>query len=84
MDNRTLIRSGKARLVGWSRQLLYLGYSVLPRSVFWSADSNGRWDNLDVMCLNQLPASAMDKDLINSKKTKGPVSYTHLTLPTKA
>ena len=48
-DNRTLIRSGDAWLVGWSRSMLYSGFSILPRSVFWSADFNGRSDNLDVI-----------------------------------
>ena len=28
-----LIRSGEARLVGWSRQMLYSGFNILPRSV---------------------------------------------------
>ena len=51
-DNRTLIRSGEARLAGWSRSMLYLGFSILPRSVFWSADLNGRSDNTDVIRLN--------------------------------
>ena len=50
-DNRTLIRSGEARPVGWSRQMLYLGFNNLPRSVFWSAYLNARSDNLDVMPL---------------------------------
>ena len=50
-DNRTLIRSGEARLVGWSRSMLYSGFNVLPRSSFWSAYFNGRSDNLDVMSL---------------------------------
>ena len=50
-DNRSLIRSGEARLVGWSRQTLYPGFSILYRSVFWSANLNGRSDNLDVIPL---------------------------------
>ena len=49
VDNRSLIRSGEAWLVGWSRQMLYSGFNILPRSVFWSADFNGRSDNLDVI-----------------------------------
>ena len=52
MDNNVLIRSGEARLVGWSRQMLYLGFITLPRSVFWLADLNGRSDNTDVIPLN--------------------------------
>ena len=31
--------------------MLYLGFNILPRSVFWSADFNGRSDNLDVIRL---------------------------------
>ena len=41
--------SGEAPVVGWSRQMLYSGLNILPRSVFWSADFNGRSDNLDVI-----------------------------------
>ena len=33
MDNNVLIRSGGVRLVGWSRQMLYSGFNILPRSV---------------------------------------------------
>ena len=51
-DNNVLIRSGEARLVGWSRQMLYSGFITLPRSVFWSAYFNGRWDNADVIWLS--------------------------------
>ena len=51
MDNNALIRSGEARLVGWSRQKLYPGFNTLPRSGFWSANSIDRSDNLDVMSL---------------------------------
>ena len=47
--NNVLIRSGEARLVGWSRNMLYSGFNVLPRSVFWSANFNGRSDNTDVI-----------------------------------
>ena len=32
-DNNVLIRSGEARLVGWSRIMLYLGFNTLHRSV---------------------------------------------------
>ena len=49
--NNVLIRSGEARLAGWSRSMLYLGFNILPRSVFWSADLNGRSDNTDVIRL---------------------------------
>ena len=31
--------------------MLYLGFNILPRSVFWSADLNGRSDNTDVIRL---------------------------------
>ena len=51
VDNNVLIRSGEAQLVGWSRLMLYLGFNNLPRSVFWSADLNGRSDNTDVIQL---------------------------------
>ena len=51
LDNRTLIRSGEAPVVGWSRQMLYSGFNILPRSVIRSANSNGRSDNLDVIPL---------------------------------
>ena len=51
VDNNVLIRSGEAQLVGWSRLMLYLGFNNLPRSVFWSADFNGRSDNTDVIRL---------------------------------
>ena len=46
-DNNVLNRNGEARLVGWSRQMLYPGFNILPRSVFWSASLNGRSDNTD-------------------------------------
>ena len=52
-DNNVLIRSGEARVVGWSRKMLYSGFNILPRSVFWSADLNGRSDNTDVIWLEQ-------------------------------
>ena len=29
--------------------MLYLGFNILPRSVFWLADLNGRSDNTDVI-----------------------------------
>ena len=47
-----MIRSGEAPVVGWSRQMLYSGFSILPRSVFRSANSIARSDNLDVIHLN--------------------------------
>ena len=51
VDNNVLIRSGEARLVGWSRYMLYSGFDILPRSVVWSACLNGRSDNTDVIRL---------------------------------
>ena len=54
-----LIRSGEARLVGWSRLMLYSGFNNLPRSVFWSANLNGRSDNTDVIRLKQINRIAM-------------------------
>ena len=47
--NNALIPGGEAQLVGWSRSMLYSGFNILPRSVFWSADFNGRSDNTDVI-----------------------------------
>ena len=32
-DNNVLIRSGEAPGVGWSRNMLYSGFDILPRSV---------------------------------------------------
>ena len=48
-DNNVLIRSGEALGIGWSRNMLYSGFNILPRSVFWSAYLNGRSDNTDVI-----------------------------------
>ena len=31
--------------------MLYLGFNIFPRSVFWSVDFNGRSDNTDVIHL---------------------------------
>ena len=50
-DNNVLIRSGEAPLVGWSRLMLYSGFSILLRSVVRSANFNGRSDNTDVIHL---------------------------------
>ena len=55
-NNNALIRSGEAWLVGWSRQMLYSGFGILPRSVFWSAYLNGRSDNADVIQLRAVMA----------------------------
>ena len=52
--------SGEARLVGWSRQMLYSGFNISHRSVFWSADFNGRSDNLDVIPLVCMSDSSID------------------------
>ena len=49
--NNVLIRSGEALGIGWSRNILYSGFNILPRSGFWPADFNGRSDNLDVIRL---------------------------------
>ena len=59
LDNRTLIRSGEARLVGWSRQMLYSGFNILPRSIIRSANSIDRSDNLDVIPLKPRHAPAV-------------------------
>ena len=50
-DNNALIRSGEAWLVGWSRQMLYSEFIILPRSVVRLADFVRRSDNADVMSL---------------------------------
>jgi len=50
--NNVLIRSGEARLV-----MLYSGFNILPRSVFWSTSYIGRSDNLDVIHLKQMTKS---------------------------
>ena len=63
-DNRTLIRSGEARLVGWSRQMLYSGFITLPRSGCRSADLNGRSDNLGVIPLKQHVQSRSNMNLL--------------------
>ena len=49
--NNALIQSGEARLAGGSRLMLYLGFDISPRSVFWLAYFNGRSDNADVIRL---------------------------------
>ena len=49
MSINVLIRSGGARGIGWSRNMLYSGFNILPRSVFWSAYLNSRSDNTDVI-----------------------------------
>jgi len=41
--------------IGWSRNMLYSGFNTLHRSVFLSADFNGRSDNTDVMLLLEIP-----------------------------
>ena len=48
-----LIRSGEARLVGWSRNLLYSWFITLPRSIVMPAAFVRRWDNADVIHLKQ-------------------------------
>ena len=53
LDNNVLIPSGEARLVGWSRSMLYSGFNTLPRSVVRLADSSVRWDNTDVTRLHE-------------------------------
>ena len=39
--------------------MLYSGFNILPRSVFWSADFNGRSDNTDVIPLNDRISNIM-------------------------
>ena len=50
--NNVLIRSGEARLVGWSRSMLYSGFNTLLRSVVSLADFICRCDNTDVIWLS--------------------------------
>ena len=42
--------------------MLYSGFNILPRSVFWPADLNGRSDNADVIRLRRSP------DTMDSKR----------------
>ena len=51
--NNALIPFGEARLIGWSRSMLYSGFNTLPRSVVRLADSGVRWNNADVMSLDE-------------------------------
>ena len=67
-----LIRSGEARLVGRSRSMLYSGFVTLPRSVFWSADFNGRSDNADVI---RLQIRHLHEELVRFGE-KAPYGYT--------
>ena len=53
-NNNVVIRIGEARLVGWSRHMLYSGFNILPRSVITSTCLNGRSDNLDVVMLKSI------------------------------
>ena len=49
-NNNVLIRSGEALGIGRSRNMLYSGFDILTRSVFWSANWFRRSDNTDVIC----------------------------------
>ena len=73
-DNRTLIRSGEARLVGRSRQMLYSGFNILLRSVFWSANLNGRSDNLDVITLATISCRRTYNSMSNQNPFRAPNS----------
>ena len=72
-NNNVLIRSGGARLVGWSRLMLYSGFNILPRSVLWSANLNGRSDNTDVMWAKHtlIIGAGLSCDITVSKITIG-------------
>ena len=61
-----MIRSGEARLVGWSRHMLYSGFNFLPRSICRSANSIARSDNADVVPLARMSTALnhMDKQHI--------------------
>ena len=49
--------------------MLYSGLIVLPRSVFWSADFNGRSDNTDVITLptpmSSIEFTSLERDIID-------------------
>ena len=76
-----LIRSGEARLVGWSRQMLYSGFSILPRSVIRSANSIDRSDNLDVIRLEPIAVQRDGGTMIFAKLNyKGEYSAKHRLL----
>ena len=55
-----MIRSGEALGVGWSRNMLYSGFNILPRSVVRSAYSIDRSDNLDVIPLKLAERSGIE------------------------
>ena len=57
-----MIRSGEAPGIGWSRNMLYLGFSILPRSVVWSANPVSRSDISDVMRLIKSDATLTTKN----------------------
>ena len=44
--------------------MLYSGFNILPRSVFWSADLNGRSDNADVIRLKWVQMTFSLKELL--------------------
>ena len=66
--NKTLIPSGEAQLVGWSRSMLYLGFMTLPRSIVRSAGFIRRWDNTDVMSLNPTLSAAFIQNATESDR----------------
>ena len=79
--NNALIPSGEARLVGWSRSMLYSGFNTLPRSVVRLADSGVRWDNADVIQLKKMIRFDLERFVISGRIDPfsfESVSYTHL------
>ena len=74
-----LIRIGEALGVGWSRNMLYSGFNILPRSVFWSAYFNGRSDNTDVIPLDESLVDANSATGNTRRPTLGCIAVALLT-----
>ena len=47
--------------------MLYLGFNILPRSVFWSAGFNGRSDNTDVIQLKKMIRFDLERFVISGR-----------------
>ena len=60
--------------------MLYLGFNTLPRSVFWSADLNGRSDNTDVI---PICSKAHERSIPTSVEiVRAPYEYSESDRPT--
>ena len=66
-----MIRSGEAPAIGWSRNMLYLGFSILPRSVVWSANPVSRSDISDVITLNMNKYKKQSEEKLNAAIVAG-------------